>query len=240
MNNNASNNVHSNNESIVGIFTCQQCLQALDVPAGHRIWNFFLDEGLLWEEVTNQWYNPPIFEALKLFYRTKLFKSHPDQGGTSATTEEFQRCKQAWQMLKSLHVSPVVIDLTFDSGSDDDNGNDDEDMAQDAIYRSILEKKLWYEHYYMGCSVTCNFNFFGEITNIRVEPATFGEIPAPIFHAVYRDGDTEDLTLYELQCTEKDEDCDISVGNVGYTFLKEFTLEGLVTEVHYIDPREGK
>ena len=83
--------------------------------------------------------------------------------------------------------------------------------------------------------------FFGEVTHIRVEPASLGTSqPISIFHAVYNNGDDEDFTLYELQCLDRHAHCDIAVGNVGYKFDKAFPLDGLVNGVYYTDSREGK
>ena len=78
----------------------------------------------------------------------------------------------------------------------------------------------------------------GEITSIQVYLNTFGN-PETLYCVVYDDGDVKDYTFFDLRCLDKHEDCNIIVGNVEYKFYKEFTLEGLMNEIHYTDPSKG-
>ena len=73
--------------------------------------------------------------------------------------------------------------------------------------------------------------FKGVIVKIK-DVKVGGELPC-LYHVEYDDNDWEELTLDELGNLTRDDDCDMVIGNIGYTFWKGFPLTGKVTKIHY-------
>ena len=125
-----------------------------------------------------------------------------------------------------LDSVPVVVDLTeeYDISRNDGEANYSNQTGLDQMIGVRVRKNMWFKG-----KVTCIWSHDDKSMPLWKRKN---------WHVEYEDGDEEDLIWQQLTKYPKDDLCDRELGDEGYEFWKQFTLEGTVTKIHHFQGRE--
>ena len=114
------------------------------------------------------------------------------------------------------NIIPLIGDLTMDNSIESENKQTHPGM--EPMIGTKTWKKIWFK---------------GKITHVwSHKDKSIPLCTRKNWHVEYEDGDEEDLIWQELTMCQKDDLCNIELGDEGYEFWKSFEMEGTIIKIH--------
>ena len=118
--------------------------------------------------------------------------------------------------LRVVNRIPLIGDLTMDNSIESENKQTHPGM--EPMIGTKTWKKIWFK---------------GKITHVwSHKDKSIPLCTRKNWHVEYEDGDEEDLIWQELTMCQKDDLCNIELGDEGYEFWKSFEMEGTIIKIH--------